>query len=47
MKKKPKQRLVPLTPLQGQRQSEVLCKLFDECDPEVPVQAGRHEWRSR
>jgi hypothetical protein len=24
-----------------------LCKLFDECDPKVPVQAGRHEWRFR
>lgn len=38
-------KLVSLTPLQGQRQSEGLRKPFDECDPKVPARAGRHEWR--
>jgi hypothetical protein len=37
MKKKPKLKLVPLTPLQGQRQLEVLDRPFDECDPKTTL----------
>jgi len=51
MKKKrvaEKVRLVPISPLQGQRQLEALNRLLDECDPKASAgparPPSRHSW---